>query len=78
MGSQCSPSAEVGVVVLGNLLVGLLGSGVGSTLDGVGDVVSGVADLVHDDGWGLCLVCLVGIGLYMEEVGLVVNRLVDA
>ena len=72
------PGAEVGVVVLGNLLVGLLGSGVGSTLDGVGDVVSGVADLVHDDGWGLCLVCLVGIGLYMEEVGLVVNRLVDA
>ena len=52
MGSQCSPSAQVGVVVLGNLLVGLLRSAVGGALDRVGDVVSGVADLVHGDGWG--------------------------
>lgn len=51
MGVGCSPSADAGVVVLSNLLVGLLRSGAGGTLDGVGDVVSGVADLVHDDGW---------------------------
>lgn len=47
-----SPSAEAGVVVLSDLLVALLRSAVGSTLDRVGDVVGGVADLVHVGGWG--------------------------
>lgn len=45
-----SPSAEAGVVVLGNFLVGLLGASVSRALDGVGDVVSGVVDLVHCEG----------------------------
>lgn len=39
--------ADGGVGVLGDLLVGLLGSGGGGTLDGLGDVVSGVLDCVE-------------------------------
>lgn len=49
-----SPSADGGVVILGNLLVGFLGTSVGRALDSVGDVVSGVVDLVHVE--GVCLV----------------------
>ena len=49
-------SAERGVAVLGDLLVGLLGGGGKSTLDGVSDVVGGVVDGIHCDGWGVCLV----------------------
>lgn len=43
-------SGNVGVVVLGDRLVGLLGGGAGGTLDGVRDVVGGVRNLVHVDG----------------------------
>ena len=43
-------SAEAGIVVLGNRLVGLLGRGAGGALDRVSDVVGGVVDLVHVDG----------------------------
>jgi hypothetical protein len=45
-------SADVGVVVLGNLLVGLLGSLVGSTLELVRDVVAGLLDGIHFGVWG--------------------------
>ena len=55
------PGAEVGVVVLGDLLVGLLGSGAGGTLDSVSDVVSGVLNLVHGD-------CLFGFGSWLMNV----------
>ena len=46
-------AAEGGVVVLGDLLVGLLGSGRASALDGLRDVVGGVLDGLHceDCGW---------------------------
>lgn len=50
---QNVPSADGGVAVLGNLLVGLLGSAVGGGLDGVRDVVGGLLDGVHVDGLGL-------------------------
>lgn len=53
------PSADAGVVVLGDLLVGLLGSSAGGTLDGVRDVVGGVLNLVHFEGW-FGLIDLVG------------------
>lgn len=43
------PSANTGVVVLGNVLVGLLGSTVGSARDLVGDVVTGLLDGIHCD-----------------------------
>lgn len=43
------PGADVGVVVLGNLLVGLLGGTAGGLLDLLGDGVAGVLDGVHDD-----------------------------
>lgn len=46
---RCLPSAETSVVVLGNVLVGLLGSLVGGALDLVGDVVTGLLDGIHDD-----------------------------
>jgi hypothetical protein len=49
--ASAQASADIGVVVLGNLLVGLLGTSVHGALDGLGDVVGGVVDLVHDDGW---------------------------
>ena len=42
-------SSKAGVVVLGDLLVGLLGSTRGGALDGLGDVVGGVLDGVHVD-----------------------------
>jgi hypothetical protein len=45
-------SADVGVVVLGNLLVGLLGSLVGTTLELVRDVVAGLLDGIHFGVWG--------------------------
>ena len=45
-------------VALGDLLVGLLGSGGASALDLVGDVVAGVLDGIHFDGLGV--VCLLG------------------
>lgn len=38
-------SAELGVAVFGNTLVGFLGGGRGGTLDGFGDVVGGVSML---------------------------------
>lgn len=46
-GNECLPSADTGVVVLGDLLVGLLGSTAGGALDLVGDVVAGVLDGIH-------------------------------
>jgi hypothetical protein len=46
-------SADVGVVVLGDVLVGLLGSLVGSALELVRDVVAGLLDGIHGDRvWG--------------------------
>lgn len=50
------PSADGGVAVLGNLLVGLLGSAVGGGLDGVRDIVGGLLDGIHVDGLGLGLI----------------------
>ena len=44
--------ANVGVVVLSNRLVGLLGSLVASASDLVRDVVTGVLDGIHVDDWG--------------------------
>jgi hypothetical protein len=44
------PITDISVVVLGNLLVGLLGSLVASARDLVGDVVAGVLDGIHF-GW---------------------------
>lgn len=46
------PAGKVGVVVLGNFLVGLLGSGRAGLLDGLGNVVGGVLDGLHCDGSG--------------------------
>ena len=46
---RCLPSADTGVVVLGDVLVGLLGSTAGGALDLVRDVVAGVLDGIHDD-----------------------------
>lgn len=43
------PSADAGVVVLGNPLVGLLGSTAGGGVDLVSDVVAGVLDGIHFD-----------------------------
>ena len=40
--SSLGAGADAGVAVLGDLLVGLLGSGGGGSLDGLGDVVGGV------------------------------------
>lgn len=53
-GVLCSSGAgaEAGVVVLGDVLVGLLGSLRGGALDGLGNVVGGVLDGLHCD---LCL-----------------------
>lgn len=46
--------ADVDIVVLGHLLVGLLGARRHGSLDRLGDVVGGVAELVHCGGrWGL-------------------------
>lgn len=39
--------AQAGIVVLGDLLVGLLGSLRTGTLDGLGNVVGGVLDGLH-------------------------------
>lgn len=44
---ECLPSADAGIVVLGDVLVGLLGSLVGGTLDLVRDVVAGLLDGIH-------------------------------
>jgi hypothetical protein len=52
------PSSNVGVVVLGNLLVGLLGGLGGGALDGLSDVVGSVLDGVH---CGLLVVCLLWV-----------------
>ena len=41
------PSADGGVGVLGNLLVGVLAGSVGSALDGLGDVVRALLEGVH-------------------------------
>jgi len=41
------PSADAGVAVLGNLLVGLLGSTRGGALDGLRDVVDGLLGGLH-------------------------------
>ena len=47
------------MAVLGNLLVGLLGSSGSGALDLVRDVVAGVLDGIHVDGWGFCFeVCV--------------------
>ena len=43
------PSAETGVAVLGNLLVGLLGDTAGGGLNLVSDEVAGVLDGIHFD-----------------------------
>jgi len=45
--SGIQTSADVGVVVLSNVLVGLLGSAVGGALDLVRDVVASVVDGIH-------------------------------
>lgn len=44
------PSADVGVAVLGNLLVGLLAGTGGGLLDLLGDVVGTLLDGIHFDG----------------------------
>ena len=51
--ASLSTSADGGVVVLGNLLVGLLGRTSGGALDGLGDVVAGLLEGIHCDrcGW---------------------------
>lgn len=41
------PSADGGIVVLGNLLVGLLGGTAGSLLDSLGDVVDTLLEGIH-------------------------------
>ena len=47
------PSAERGVGVLGDLLVGLLGGALSGLLDRLGDVVGALLDGIHGDcGWG--------------------------
>lgn len=43
------PSADAGVVVLGDVLVGLLGDTAGGALDLVRDVVAGLLDGIHGD-----------------------------
>lgn len=53
-GRECLPGSEALVVVLGDLLVGLLGSTAGGALDLVGDVVGSGLDGIHFEGW--CLV----------------------
>ena len=45
------PSADVGVVVLGDLLVGLLGGLRASALDRLRNVVGGVLDGLHCEDW---------------------------
>jgi uncharacterized ion transporter superfamily protein YfcC len=45
--SGLEASADAGVVVLGDLLVGLLGSLVGGALELVRDVVAGLLDGIH-------------------------------
>lgn len=45
----CLPVGDTDVGVLGDLLVGLLGSTVGGALDLVGDEVTGVLDGIHVD-----------------------------
>lgn len=54
-----SPSADSGVVVLRDLLVGLLGSTAGGGLNLVSDVVAGVLDGIHVD-------CLVWLGVLLS------------
>ena len=50
------PSADGGVGVLGDLLVGLLGGALSGLLDRLGDVVGALLDGVHYDGClGGCL-----------------------
>lgn len=44
---MCLPGANVGVGVLGDVLVGLLGGLGSAALDGLGDVVCGVLDGLH-------------------------------
>ena len=46
---ECLPSAERGLAVLGDLLVGLLRGGRRGLLDGIPDVVGGVLDRLHCD-----------------------------
>lgn len=41
------PSADGGIAVLGNLLVGLLGGSAGSLLDSLGDVVGTLLEGIH-------------------------------
>lgn len=45
----CLPITDTNIAVLGDLLVGLLGSTVGGALDLVGDKVAGVLDGIHVD-----------------------------
>lgn len=41
------PSADGGIAVLGNLLVGLLGGSAGGLLDSLGDVVGTLLEGIH-------------------------------
>ena len=45
------PSADGGVAVLGDVLVGFLGGSRGSLLDLLADVVGTLLDGIHCDGW---------------------------
>ena len=49
MGRGCIPSADGGVAVLGDLLVGLLGSTRGGLLDLLTDEVGTLLDRIHCD-----------------------------
>jgi hypothetical protein len=55
---ECLPSANGGVAVLGDLLVGLLGSTAGDLLDLVIDEVAGLLERIHCDRFGLFGWCL--------------------
>lgn len=50
---KCLPSANVDIVILGDLLIGLLGSTRDSSLDSLSDVVDGLLGGLHFD---CCLV----------------------
>ena len=75
-GSEVLPRADGGVVVLGDLLVGLLGGSVGGLLDLLTDVVGTLLDGIHCDSvyWlvekvvvGLSLICLKVVSMMRME-----------
>lgn len=57
-----SPSANAGVAILGDLLVGLLAGTGNGTLDGLRDVVDGLLSGLHCEG------CLIVWGGWFESV----------